>query len=330
MTPKRSNSEKQTDRQLAKMRREFGPIVCELLFDPEVTEIMLNDDGRLWVERLGYPMEPVGTLAPVQAESAIKSVAAFWDDYATEESPIVEGRMPLDGVSRFEGLIPPVVSSPVFCIRRHTSRIVTFEDYISSGIMSGWDRDILCQRIENLDNIMVAGGTGSGKTTLLNTLTNHAALVHPTRRRVVIEDTPELKRVADNCVMLRVTRDTSGLALLKATMRLYPGSIDYGEVRDGAAHTLLKAWTTDHPGGFGTVHAKKGEIGGLLRLEQLVLEVVPTPMQTLIAEAVQTFVNIQRTPKGRTISGIIAVDGLEAGQYKVRNLHKTDKGNTND
>ena len=326
MTPKRSNSELRSDRLLEKMRREFGPVVCELLAAPDVTEILLNDDQRLWVERLGQPMEVVGTIPPVRAEAAIKSVAAYWDTYATEEKPIVEGRMPLDGVSRFEGLIPPVVQSPVFSIRRHSSRVITFDEYVSSGIMSGWDRDTLCRRIELLDNVMVAGGTGSGKTTLLNTCISHAVKVHPTRRRVIIEDTPELKRVADNCVMLRTSDTVTGNMLLRASLRLYPGSLDYGEVRGPEAHTLLKAWTTDHPGGFGTCHSKKGERGALLRLEQLLLEAVPTPMNDLIGEAVQLIVNIGRTPKGRVINGLLAVNGFEGGQYKLQNLHRPDKG----
>lgn len=323
--PIRPQSEKEVknSRLLEKMRREFGPLVCAHLFDDSVVEIMLNDDGRLWVERLGEPMEAVGTLPAAQAAAAIKSVAAFWDGYATIESPIVEGKMPLDGVSRFEGLLPPVCANPVFAIRRHTSRILTFDEYVSSGVISGYDRDTICQRIEAHDNILVAGGTGSGKTTLLNTCIAYAVSVFPNKRRVILEDTPELKRAADNCSMLRTSPTCSLLDLLVATMRLRPDSIDVGEVRDGAAHTLLKAWTTDHPGGFGSVHANKGLTGGILRLEQLVLEAVSRPMPALIAEAVGLFVNISRVGRGRGVTGLIALDGLNPdGTYRVRDLHK--------
>lgn len=318
-----SDREAKTDRLLEKMRREFGPTVCKLLFDESVVEIMLNDDGRLWVERLGEPMETIGTMSANEAAAAIKSVAAFWSGFGTEETPVVEGKMPLDGVSRFEGILPPIAARPVFTIRRHTSRVVTFDEYVSSGVISGWDRDTICKRIESHDNIMVSGGTGSGKTTLLNTLISQAVHVYPNKRRVILEDTPELKRVADNCVMLRVSPHVSLLGLLKATMRLRPDSIDVGEVRDGAAHTLLKAWTTDHPGGFGTVHANKGQRGGILRLEQLVLEAVSQPMPFLIAEAVGLFVNIARVGKGRAVTGLIAVDGYDGTQYRVRDLHRS-------
>lgn len=39
-----------------KLRRELGPLACGLLAEDDVVEVMLNPDGRLWVERLGQPM----------------------------------------------------------------------------------------------------------------------------------------------------------------------------------------------------------------------------------------------------------------------------------
>ncbi|GBR16749.1 P-type conjugative transfer ATPase TrbB [Asaia spathodeae] len=313
------------ERIIEMIRNGFGATVCTLLQETEVTEIMLNDDGELWVERLGHPMERVGTLAANKALAAINTVASFRKKCIDEKNPVLETIMPLDGTSRFEALIPPIVKAPVFSIRRHCSKIVTFDEYVASGVISGWDRDTICERILKSDNILVSGGTGSGKTTLLNTLLAYAAHSFPNRRRVVMEDTPELKRPAANCVMLRTSEVVDMLGLLRATMRLRPDAIDAGEVRDAAAHSLLKAWTTGHPGGFGTIHAKEGELSGLWRLEQLVLESVALPMQPLIADAVGLLVNIQRTQKGRAITGIISVDGFKNGEYQIRSLHKKER-----
>jgi len=142
--------------------------------------------------------------------------------------------------------------------------------------MTEQEKDIICRRIQERNNILVAGGTMSGKTTLLNTCIEYAVSIFPNNRRIIMEDTAELKHVAKNCKMLRTSTHATLLTLLKASLRLRPDSIDVGEVRDGSAHTLLKAWTTDHPGGFASIHANKGELGALLRLEQLCLEVVPT------------------------------------------------------
>jgi Flp pilus assembly CpaF family ATPase len=91
-----------------KLRRELGPVVCAFLDDPQVIEVMLNPDGRLWVERLGEPMRPAGTMSGSQAESLMATVAATLRTTITRENPILECELPLDG-SRFEAWIPPVV-----------------------------------------------------------------------------------------------------------------------------------------------------------------------------------------------------------------------------
>jgi len=95
------SQEIQKNRLIEKMKREFGSDVVKYLSDDDVTEIILNDDGLLWVEKHGCPMEQIGRLEYNKAEAAIKSVAAFMNAFATEENPIIEGVMPIDGTSRF-------------------------------------------------------------------------------------------------------------------------------------------------------------------------------------------------------------------------------------
>ncbi len=113
-----------------KIRRELGPEICRNLADPDVIEIMLNPDGRLWVERLGRGMTPLGTMAAWQAEALISTVASTLRGEVTRESPILECELPMDG-SRFEALIPPVVAAPVFTIRRKALKIFTLDDYVA-------------------------------------------------------------------------------------------------------------------------------------------------------------------------------------------------------
>lgn len=315
---------KRKERLKDKMRRELGHEVCRLLTMPFVTNILLNDDNRLWFERLSQPMKCLGTINPIQSEAAIKTIAAYYDTIVTSKTPIFEGRLPLDETSRFEGMIPPIVTHPVFAIRRHCSQIINFDEYIAHHVMSKQAADMIRRSIERFDNIIICGGTGSGKTTLLNTCIDYATKLYPQRRRVIIEDTPELKRLARNCIMLHAYDDNpkaNGLALLKATMRLYPDAIDYGEVRDGAAHTLLKAWITGHPGGFSSMHVTPGK-SGLVRLEQLLLESQPHPMPQLIGDAVQLFVNIQETADGlgRKITNITKVNGYRDGHYNCKQI----------
>lgn len=104
--------------------------------------------------------------------------------------------------------------------------------------------------------------------------------------------------------------------LLKSTMRLRPDRIIVGEVRDGAALTLLKAWNTGHPGGVVTVHANSA-LAALTRLEQLVAEVSIQPMPEVIGEAVDLIVSIERAPQGRIVREILKVEGFRDGAYQT-------------
>jgi type IV secretion system protein TrbB len=296
-----------------KLRRELGSRVCAFLDSPDVVEVMLNPDGTLWVERLGQPMERAGTMSASQAESLMATVASTLRTTITRDNPILECELPIDG-SRFEAMIPPVVSAPVFVIRRRASRVFTLPDYVAAGIMSERQREVIATAVAERRNILVAGGTGSGKTTLTNAIIDHIEQATPHHRLVVIEDTAEIQCTVPNAVLLRATDTVDMLRLLKATMRLRPDRIVVGEVRGPEALALLKAWNTGHPGGVATVHANSAH-AGLIRLEQLIAEATPAPMRTLIAEAVDLVVGIARSSGGRRIQEVLAVERFDGSRY---------------
>ncbi len=299
------------DRRIAeKLRRELGPIICALLDDPTVIEVMLNPDGLLWVERMGAPMEKIGVMSATQAESLMGTVASTLKTQITAQNPILECELPLDG-SRFEALIPPVVSAPTFTIRRKAVRVFSLKDYIETGVMSPAQSDAIKNAVSTRKNILVVGGTGTGKTTLTNAIILHMAESFPEDRIAIIEDTGELQCSAENAVLMRAVDHVDMTRLLKATMRLRPDRILVGEVRDSAALALLKAWNTGHPGGAATVHANSAA-AGLIRIEQLVSEATQAPMQSLIAEAIDLIVSIERDAKtGRRIKEVLSVSGYD-------------------
>ncbi|MBE7158840.1 MAG: Flp pilus assembly complex ATPase component TadA, partial [Rhodospirillales bacterium] len=109
------------------LKRQLGPTLCGLLDAADVTEIMLNADGRLWVDRLGQGMAPIGAMQAPVAESLVATVASTIRSTVTRESPILECELPLAAPfkgARFEAIIPPVVSpGPVFSIRRRASAV---------------------------------------------------------------------------------------------------------------------------------------------------------------------------------------------------------------
>ena len=297
------------DRLQASLTHNLGPTIMAALHDPDVIEIMVNPDQTLWIEKLGQDMALCGTLPPAQSRLIISLVASALETTVTVDRPIVEGELPLDG-SRFEGLMPPIVAGPSFTIRKRASRVFTLSDYVDSGILLPAASDLLSQAIETRRNILVVGGTGSGKTTFVNAIIDGISRYCPTDRLIIIEDTAELQSASENTVFMRSSDGVPIQRLVKVSMRYRPTRILVGEVRDGSALDLLKAWNTGHPGGVATVHAGSAA-AGLLRLEQLIAEATPVPMPALIAEAVDMICFIERAPGGRRVSDIVTVKGFD-------------------
>jgi type IV secretion system protein TrbB len=302
------------DRLIRKIQEAFGASLCQALDDPDVTEIMLNPDGRLYIERLRTGMEPAGTLDLGRAEVLIGIVAHGLGQEINEKKPIVSGEIPLGG-HRFEGLLPPAVKAPVFSIRRRATRSIPLQSYVKTGVMTCAQYQRIHEAVLARQNILVCGGTGSGKTTFANALMLEIHRLFPNDRILLIEDTFEIDCAAENSVMLRSSDDVPTERLLKSALRLRPDRIMVGEVRDGAALTLLKAWNTGHPGGFTTLHANHAR-AALIRLEQLVSEVSHAPMNHVIADAVDLVVSIKRTDGGRRIEEVLCVEGLDQGRYQ--------------
>ncbi len=310
-------------RLVRKLQDALGDQLCVALDDASVVEIMLNPDGRLFIERLGHGVAPAGAMSSAAAEVVIGSVAHALQSEADDERPIISGELPIGG-HRFEGLLPPVVSGPAFTIRRRASRLIPLDDYVTSKVMTEAQASAIRSAIDARMNIVISGGTGSGKTTLANAIIAEIVSAAPDDRMVILEDTAEIQCAAENAVCLH-TSDTIDMArLLKSTMRLRPDRIIVGEVRDGAALTLLKAWNTGHPGGVTTIHSNTA-MSALRRLEQLTAEASQQPMQEVIGEAVDLVVSIERTGKGRRVREVIHIEGYRNNHYQTEHYAQIDE-----
>lgn len=301
----------------------MGDHLCLALDDASVVEIMLNPDGRLFIERLGHGVAPAGEMTPAAAEIVIGSVAHALQSEADDEQPIISGELPIGG-HRFEGLLPPVVSAPAFTIRRRASRLIPLDDYVTKRVMTEKQASVLRNAIASRLNIVISGGTGSGKTTLANAVIAEIVQHSPDDRVVILEDTTEIHCAAENAVSLHTSDRVDMARLLKSTMRLRPDRIIVGEVRDGAALTLLKAWNTGHPGGVTTVHSNTA-MSALRRLEQLTSEVSQQSMREVIGEAVDLIVSIERTGRGRRVREIIHVEGFDGSRYQTEHYALLDE-----
>ncbi|NEI67452.1 P-type conjugative transfer ATPase TrbB [Rhizobium leguminosarum] len=310
-------------RLVRKLQEALGDQLCVALDDATVVEIMLNPDGKLFIERLGHGIAPAGEMSFAAAEMVIGTVAHALQFEVDTEQPIISGELPIGG-HRFEGLLPPVVAKPAFTIRRRASRLIPLDDYVRTRVMTEYQASTIRSAISARLNIIISGGTGSGKTTLANAVIDEIVKSAPEDRLVILEDTAEIQCAADNAVLLH-TSDTIDMArLLKSTMRSRPDRIVVGEVRDGAALTLLKAWNTGHPGGVATIHSNTA-MSALRRLEQLTAEASQQPMHEVIGEAVDLVISIERTPRGRLVRDIIQIEQFINGRYEIESDQLTEE-----
>ncbi|REF73596.1 P-type conjugative transfer ATPase TrbB [Paracoccus versutus] len=301
------------------LRTALGPAIARFLEDPAIVEVMLNPDGRLWIDRLSEgPSDTGERLSPADGERIVRLVAHHVGTEVHARSPRVSAELPETG-ERFEGLLPPVVAAPAFAIRKPAVAVFTLDDYVETGIMTRMQAEALRLAVATRANILVAGGTSTGKTTLTNALLAEVAKTQD--RVVIIEDTRELQCAAPNLVAMRTKDGVATLSdLVRSSLRLRPDRIPIGEVRGAEALDLLKAWGTGHPGGIGTIHAGSG-IGALRRLEQLIQEAVVTVPRAMIAETIDIVAVLSGRGDARRLAELTRVDGLGAdGNYRIASV----------
>ncbi|EEE35211.1 conjugal transfer ATPase [Rhodobacteraceae bacterium KLH11] len=278
--------------------RLLGPIF-PYLHDPDVVEISLNPDRKIFVEHFGAPAKGVGTMDPDLAERFIRSCATVTDMLIDPKEPIFSGRIP-GTAHRIEAVLPPLVDGPMLSIRRHRDQVLPLSEFAPAA-------DLRCEieeAISERKNILVAGGTGSGKTTLTNSLLATLYEQAPDTRLLVIEDTPELNVGLSNHARMRSSHDVSMDRLLVSVLRHAPNRIVVGEVRTGIVlMTLFKAWNTGHPGGITTIHANSAD-EVLPRMQSLASEVSVTDQIALITSCLDLVLFVERSTGSARITQI--------------------------
>ena len=175
--------------------KPFLPGLEPLLEDAEVSEIMINGPGNVWIEARG---RLTAHAAPGLDESALLRAAIHIArplglDPAT--TPIIDAR--LDDGSRVAICVPPASPHVAITIRRFGKRTFSAADLVEQKALPENVLEAAEQMLMTRRNILVSGGTGSGKTTLLNALIE---LLPVDERIVAIEDTLELRIDHSNCV----------------------------------------------------------------------------------------------------------------------------------
>ena len=298
------------------LRTALGPLLLARLEDPGVAEVMLNPDGRVWVDRFDAGLVDTGlTVSAPDAERILRLVAHHVAAEIHADRPRLSAELPGAG-ERFEGLMPPVAAAPTFSIRKPASLVFRLDDYVLSGVMSDRQGQLLAKAVAGRANILVAGPTSSGKTTLVNALLAEIALGGD--RVVLLDDLRELQCAAVNQVALRTREGVISLTdLVRSALRLRPDRIIIGEVRGPEALDLIKAWGTGHPGGVATLHAGSA-LGALLRLEQLIQEAVVTVPRGLIAETIDLIAVLAGRGRQRRLIDLVRLEGQAPdGAYQL-------------
>jgi len=299
---------------------DLGPLGVHLN-DPLVADVLVNGDGRVFVEREGSLLDTGRRLGRPEVELLIERAVMPLGRRVDRASPIVDARLP-DG-SRFHAVVPPVaVDGPVVSVRRFSVVPLALEAWCSPSVA-----ELLRTVVRGGWNLLVSGGTGVGKTTLLNSL---AGSLPPGARVVTVEDAAELRLDATHVVRLEARPANAEGAgevtvrdLVRAALRQRPDRLVVGEVRGPEALDLLQAFNTGHAGAMATIHANSGA-DALRRLETLVLMAdvgLPLPaIRAQVGRAIDVVVHVERHRSGRRIASVAEVHEGDDPSASVRLL----------
>lgn len=297
------------------LRTALGEGIAGHLLNPQITEIRVNSNGQVWTCHQVAGKQFTGEVLPEEARIRVISAVAYGvDEECNNERPLLAAELPGTG-ERFQGVLPPITTSPVFVIRKKAIRVFTLDDLVSQMVLTPERADTLRESVRGRKNILVVGGTDSGKTTFANALLD--VLKNANERILILEDTRELQCEAADVEYLRTKDGTAGLReLVRTSLRMSPDRIVVGEVRGPEGLELTKAWNTGHSGGISTIHANSAG-QGLVRLEQLIQESGITPSRALIADAINVVVFMEKAGTRRIVRTVARVLGATGSSYDL-------------
>ena len=273
----------------------LGPLT-EWLDDETVSEIAVNPDGQVWIEREGMEfLERVSPPGPVEADRLARQIAGAAGLKVSEGHPIVSARTDWNGAElRAQAVLPPAVEAgAALSFRKFRPDQRTIGDFpflhgrslpaserlsakleaISASVAAGDAEAALRHAVNDRLNVLISGGTSTAKTTLARAM---IALMDPAERLITIEDARELHPGQPNRVELVAERDEASprasTLLLQSALRMRPDRIVVGELRGAEAWTFLEAINTGHGGSITTIHAEHPEMA----IERLAMMVTGT------------------------------------------------------
>jgi pilus assembly protein CpaF len=305
----------------------LGPIE-PLIKDPTVSDILINTDAQVYVERKGMlELTPVRFKDAKHLVRIIEKIVSSVGRRIDESSPMVDARLK-DG-SRVNAIIPPLaVDGPLVSIRKFGTMRPTMENLISANSLTSEIADLLRAIVACRLNVIISGGTGSGKTTMLNAMSSY---IGEAERIVTIEDAAELQLQQPHVVRLETRPpniegrgEVTQRDLVKNSLRMRPDRIVLGEVRGGEAFDMLQAMNTGHDGSMTTVHANTCR-DAVTRIEQMVamagLDLPVSGIRANIASAVDVVLQLERmSDGGRRLTSLHEITGMEGEVISMQEI----------
>lgn len=308
-------------------------ILSTLLEDTDISEIMINGQNTVFVEKNGrlYKRDEVFE-SEERLRNVIQQIVSSCNRIVNETVPIVDARL-ADG-SRVNVVLPPIaLNGAVMTIRKFPKEFFTMERLIEMGSITEEAAKFLELLVKARYNIFISGGTGSGKTTFLNVLSNYI----PEEDRVItIEDSAELQlHGIPNLVRLE-TRNANVegehavtmAELIKTALRMRPTRIIVGEVRDAAAMDMANSMLTGHDGSLSTGHGNSAK-EMMLRLETMILMGYDMPVLAIrqqLAAAIDIVIHLGRLrDNSRRILEISEIDGVANGEICLHPLFRFEE-----
>lgn len=282
--------------------REFGSIYLQSYLEPlrpwldakDVTEILVNRAGEIWVERAGasaMECHEVPALDNSLLTRLSHQIARSSFQGINRETPLLSATLP--GGVRVQIIAPPATRNGfAVAFRKHVLNDVDVRQFLAQtsiaptschaddkqhmeGLVAGGDVAALLDFVvARRKTVLISGGTSSGKTTLLNALLKE---IPHSERLVIIEDAPELRFAHPNSIGLVAVAGNQGEAkvttddLMRASLRMRPDRLIVGELRGPEVITFMRAINTGHPGSFASIHASSAH-GALEQLSLMCLQ----------------------------------------------------------
>jgi pilus assembly protein CpaF len=314
----------------------LGPLE-PLLWDDEITDILVNGPSQVYVERGGkLYLTDVSFQDDQHLMLIIDRIVSQVGRRVDEASPMVDARLP-DG-SRINAIIPPLaLDGPSLSIRRFGKRRYSVDDLVAKDSITPDMVEFIRAIIRARLNVLVCGGTGSGKTTMLNCI---SAFIPVDERVVTIEDSAELVLQQPHVVRLETRPpnvegkgEVTARELVRNTLRMRPDRIIVGEVRGSEVFDMLQAMSTGHDGSLCTIHANTPR-DSMGRLEMMMLlagwSIPQRAMRQQIASALNVIVHVSRLSDGtRKVMRISELVGMEGDMIMMQDLYEFHRTGVN-